>query len=141
MCLRGTGTRLYARTLQPTKQPNCSSLFRLRLLKQNCHVQPKWERPLECVGLNEQTYGTSCVSHLYIYICIQKQRLEERKQFNMSFRGKAHTKIFSERHVITNNILAACTLNLRLLYLLLLTENVILAWRLVFYVCIQILRL
>lgn len=37
----------YARTLQPTKQPNCSSLFRLRLPSNKLlHVQPKWERPL-----------------------------------------------------------------------------------------------
>lgn len=59
------------------------------------------------------------------------------------FRGKkkAHLqKIISERHVISTNILAGCTLNLRLLYLWLLTECHF-GLEVSFYVCIPILSL
>lgn len=59
------------------------------------------------------------------------------------FRGKkkAHLqKIISERHVISTNILAGCTLNLRLLYSWLLTECHF-GLEVSFYVCIPILSL
>ena len=96
MCLRGTGTRPMPEPCSPPSNPTAqaSSDSDSPQTKLPCTTQVG-RTPRVC-SLNEQTYGTSCISHLYIYIYVYKNKdLRREKQFNMSFLGEKHTQKYS----------------------------------------------
>lgn len=68
MCLRGTGTRPTPEACSPPSSPTAQASSDSDSPQAKLPRAAQVGRTPRVCSLKEQTYGTSCVSHLYIYI-------------------------------------------------------------------------
>lgn len=96
MCLRGTGTRPTPEACSPPSSPTAPASSDSDSPQAKLPRAAQVGRTPRVCSLKEQTYGTSCVSHLYVYRYVYKNKdLRREKQFNMSFLGEKHTQKYS----------------------------------------------